>query len=191
MGALLLLTVVEGSVAVWGSARAQADITEVTQRSGELQRTLSIYTSLFKIESSVKSMLWAKLDNDEALYAAEKKTSLSEFTAASQAVDALTTGLSNHNSQDQAVALRWTALQPGAVDVGLIDMDAATTIEEALDVVSRFGGPPLSVIVTDERGRIGRTVCGRIPVGGAAGWACRGADAGAKPTKEARYLSAA
>ena len=110
VGVLLLLTVVEGGVAVWGSARVQADITEVTQRSGELQRTLSIYTSLFKIESSVKSMLWAKLDNDEALYAEEKKASLDEFTSASQAVDALATGMSNHNRQDQAVALRKNCL---------------------------------------------------------------------------------
>jgi penicillin amidase len=85
----------------------------------------------------------------------------------------------DHSLLDQAVALRWTALQPGAVDLGLIEMDSATTIEESLDVVSRFGGPPLSVIVTDKQGRIGRTACGRIPVAGAAGWARRGADAGA------------
>ena len=64
----------------------------MTQRSGELQRTLAIYTSLFKIESSVKSMLWAGLDNDQALYAAAKKTSLDEFAVASREVDALDRG---------------------------------------------------------------------------------------------------
>ncbi|HEX6161975.1 MAG TPA: methyl-accepting chemotaxis protein [Vicinamibacterales bacterium] len=106
VGMLLLLTVVEGGVAVWGSARVEADINEVTQRSGELQRTLAIYTSLFKIESSVKSMLWAALDNDQALYAAEKKATLAEFTAASQAADALAAGMSNRAGQEQAAALR-------------------------------------------------------------------------------------
>ena len=73
MGVLLLLTVLEGGVAVWGAARVENDITQVTARSSELQQTLAVYTSLFKIESSVKNMLWAGLDNDQALYAAEKK----------------------------------------------------------------------------------------------------------------------
>src|SRR5690349_18069711 len=106
VGVLLLLTVAEGSIAVWGAARVESDVKEVTQRSGELQRTLSIYTSLFKIESSVKSMLWAALDNDQALYAAEKKASLDEFTSASQAVDALTAAMANKPNSEQALQLR-------------------------------------------------------------------------------------
>lgn len=61
------------------------------------------------------------------------------------------------------VALRWTALQPDAVNLRLVDMDRAGTVEEALDVVEAFGGPPLSVTVADRSGRIGRTLCGRIP----------------------------
>jgi len=141
VGVLLLLTVVEGSVAVWGSARAQADITEVTQRSGELQRTLSIYTSLFKIESSVKSMLWAKLDNDEALYAAEKKASLDEFTSASQAVDGLATGLSNHNSQDQAVALRKKLDDWKTLHAQIVEAADGARVADALEVLRTRATP--------------------------------------------------
>jgi len=119
----LLLTVIEGGVAVWGSARVEADINEVTRRSGQLQKTQAIYTSLFKIESSVKSMLWAGLDNDQALYAAEKKASLAEFTSASQSVDALASALTTRADQEQAAALRkkldeWKTLHAQIVDLG-------------------------------------------------------------------------
>jgi penicillin amidase len=62
------------------------------------------------------------------------------------------------------VALRWTALDPGAVDFNLMHMEKSRTVEEALAVVNRFGGPPLNVLVADAAGRIGYTLCGRLPV---------------------------
>jgi penicillin amidase len=74
------------------------------------------------------------------------------------------------------VALRWTALDAG-VDFGLMRMERARTVEEAVAAANSFAGPPLNVIAADERGRIAYTVCGRLPVrkgGGAAtgaGWA--------------------
>ena len=141
VGVLLLLTVVQGGVAVWGSARVEADITEVTQRSGELQRTLSIYTSLFKIESSVKSMLWAALDNDQALYAAEKKTSLNEFTAASQAVDALTTGMANRGSQEQAAALRRKLDEWKTLHAQIVEAADGARVAEALEMLRTRATP--------------------------------------------------
>jgi CHASE3 domain sensor protein len=52
MSVLLLLTVIEAGVALWSSARVAADIRQVTQRSGELQRTIAIYTSLLSILNS-------------------------------------------------------------------------------------------------------------------------------------------
>jgi penicillin amidase len=61
------------------------------------------------------------------------------------------------------VAQRWTALDPESVNFGLMHMDRATTVEEAVRVVNRFYGPPLNVVMADERGRIGYTVCSRFP----------------------------
>jgi penicillin amidase len=53
-------------------------------------------------------------------------------------------------------------------------MEKARTVEEALPVINRFGGPPLNVLVADAAGGIGYTVCGRLPVregGAGADWA--------------------
>ncbi|HLM55157.1 MAG TPA: penicillin acylase family protein [Pyrinomonadaceae bacterium] len=78
------------------------------------------------------------------------------------------------------VALRWTALD-GGVDFGLMRMERARTVEEAVAAANSFAGPPLNVIAADARGRIAYTVCGRLPVrkgSGAAttaGWADGGA----------------
>jgi penicillin amidase len=80
----------------------------------------------------------------------------------------------------EPVALRWTALDPEAVDFGLMHMEKARTVEDALPVINRFGGPPLNVLVADEEGQIAYTLCGRLPVregngangaAGGAGWA--------------------
>lgn len=61
------------------------------------------------------------------------------------------------------VALRWTALDPDSVDFGLMHMEKASTVEEAMKTINRFNGPPLNVIVADKEGRIAYTLCGRLP----------------------------
>lgn len=75
------------------------------------------------------------------------------------------------------VALRWTALDPENVDFGLMNLERAGTVEEAVRVVNRFCGPPLNVIMADKRGRIGYTMCGRFPArdaGAMLNWAAAG-----------------
>ncbi len=64
----------------------------------------------------------------------------------------------------QPVAIHWTALQPQAVGMGLLDMDKAMILEDALIIMNHFGGPPLNVIVADDTGRIAWTYCGKIPI---------------------------
>ncbi|MGB9178615.1 MAG: penicillin acylase family protein [Pyrinomonadaceae bacterium] len=61
------------------------------------------------------------------------------------------------------VALRWTALDPDSVDFGLMHMEKASTVEEAVRAINRFAGPPLNVIVADREGRIAYTLCGKLP----------------------------
>jgi penicillin amidase len=81
------------------------------------------------------------------------------------------------------VAVRWAALDPVAVNLGLMDLDAAATLESAMAVLNRAGAPPQNALLADERGRIGWTYMGYIPrrkgldgsvsrswADGAAGW---------------------
>ncbi len=60
-------------------------------------------------------------------------------------------------------ALRWTAHDPAAVDFGLMGMETARTLEEALDVAHRAGMPGQNVVIADDRGHIAWTISGRIP----------------------------
>ena len=64
----------------------------------------------------------------------------------------------------QPVAIHWTALQPEAVGMELLDIDQAMTLEDALLVMNRFGGPPLNVVMADDTGRIAWTYCGKMPI---------------------------
>jgi methyl-accepting chemotaxis protein len=141
MGVLLLLTVLEGGVALWGSARVEADITMVTRRSGELQRTLAIHTSLFKIESSVKNMLWAGLDNDQTLYAASKKASIDEFAVASTEVDDLQARLTEKTDRELGQALRQRLDEWKAIHAQIVELADTGRIAEALQLVNTKAQP--------------------------------------------------
>lgn len=65
---------------------------------------------------------------------------------------------------DQPVAIRWTALDADAVNVGLLDIYAAKTLEEGVAIINNTGGPPLNVILADDTGRIAWTTMGRLPL---------------------------
>jgi penicillin amidase len=60
-------------------------------------------------------------------------------------------------------ALRWVAHDPGAADLGLLRMETATTLEEALTLAPGCGSPVQNLVVADARGRIAWTVLGRLP----------------------------
>ena len=61
------------------------------------------------------------------------------------------------------VALRWTALQPQAMNLNLLGMDGATTLEQAMAVMNRSGIPPQNVVLADSGGRIAWTYAGVFP----------------------------
>lgn len=64
----------------------------------------------------------------------------------------------------EQVATQWTALEPDGVDFSLMNIDRVENVEEAVDVLSRFAGPPLNTVVVDDGGRIAYAVCGRLPL---------------------------
>jgi len=61
------------------------------------------------------------------------------------------------------VALRWTALDPAAINLRLIEMDAAETQESAIDVLNNFGAPPQNFLLADKSGHIAWSLSGFIP----------------------------
>ncbi|WP_447963621.1 penicillin acylase family protein [Nitrospira sp. Ecomares 2.1] len=62
------------------------------------------------------------------------------------------------------VAIRWTALDPDAVDVGLLHLDRVRSLSEAISVVNRAAGPANNVLLADRDGHIAWTYTGRIPI---------------------------
>ena len=60
-------------------------------------------------------------------------------------------------------AMQWTAHRPEATNLALLDVEAATTLDEALDAANRSGIPAQNVVAGDRAGRIGWTIAGQIP----------------------------
>src|SRR5438105_11415859 len=110
-GALLLLTVLAGVLAIWGSSSIKADVETVTQRSADLQRALTIQTALFKIEGGEKSILWAGLDNDRRLYDASKSDASNQYERVHKQSEDLAAALTNEADQAAAQTLRQSLSQ--------------------------------------------------------------------------------
>jgi len=64
----------------------------------------------------------------------------------------------------EPVALRWTALDPEAVDLGLLHMDQARSVWDGIAVATRAGTPPNNILLADAGGHIAWTYMGRIPI---------------------------
>jgi penicillin amidase len=64
----------------------------------------------------------------------------------------------------QPVAVHWTALQASGVDLGLLDMDDAGNLAQAMAIINRSGGPTQNVALADSQGHIGWTLMGRYPL---------------------------
>ncbi|OZI25931.1 hypothetical protein CAL26_00805 [Bordetella genomosp. 9] len=64
---------------------------------------------------------------------------------------------------DQAYALEWVAHQPYAADLGLMGMENARNVEQALAVAQAAGVPTQNILVADSGGHIGWTLAGPLP----------------------------
>jgi len=65
--------------------------------------------------------------------------------------------------QGRPWAYRWTALDSAAVNFRFLEMETASSLEEALEIAQLSGLPPQNLIVADEEGRIAWSIAGRIP----------------------------
>lgn len=67
----------------------------------------------------------------------------------------------DHNNAFRAY--QWTAHDPEAVNLKLLDIETAGTLEEAIEIAHQAGAPPQNAMIADRTGRIAWTVAGRIP----------------------------
>jgi penicillin amidase len=70
----------------------------------------------------------------------------------------------DYDDAGRPMVLRWTAHDPYATNLHMLDFETATNVEEALLVANRAGGPVQNVIVAGADGRIGWSVMGQVPV---------------------------
>ncbi|MFY9820595.1 MAG: penicillin acylase family protein [Thermoanaerobaculia bacterium] len=68
-----------------------------------------------------------------------------------------------YDSRFRPQVLVWTAHRPEAVNLEMLGLETARTVDEAIAVANRSGIPPQNFTVADETGRIGWTIIGQIP----------------------------
>ena len=69
----------------------------------------------------------------------------------------------DHDQAGRPLVLRWVAHDVDGVNLGLIKMEAAETMDEALRLANLSGSPAQNFMVADDQGSIAWTILGRIP----------------------------
>jgi penicillin amidase len=64
---------------------------------------------------------------------------------------------------NKLVAIHWTALDSDTVNMDLMDLETAQTLEQAVSIANRAGVPQLNILLADNSGHIAWTVMGKIP----------------------------
>ena len=68
------------------------------------------------------------------------------------------------NYPDGDIAVSWIAHKPDALNLQLIKLETAQTVNEALDIANTMGMPPQNFVTGDADGNIGWTIAGQIPI---------------------------
>ena len=63
----------------------------------------------------------------------------------------------------ESYALEWTAQDPAAVNLKLLDLERLQSAEEAVADAAQFGIPGQNLVVADSQGHIGWALAGRLP----------------------------
>ena len=69
----------------------------------------------------------------------------------------------DRDQQGRPRVQRWVAHDPQGVNMGLLKIESADTLEEALRLANLSGSPAQNFLVADDQGRIAWTILGRIP----------------------------
>ena len=65
---------------------------------------------------------------------------------------------------DGEIAVSWTAHDPRSVNLRILRLETAASVEEALGIANTMGIPPQNFVTGDAAGNIGWTIAGQIPV---------------------------
>ena len=65
-----------------------------------------------------------------------------------------------------ALALRWTAHEPGATNLRWLELETVDDVDTALALVNDIGAPVQNFVCADAQGNVGWTLLGRIPLRG-------------------------
>ena len=65
-----------------------------------------------------------------------------------------------------ALALRWTAHEPGATNLRWLELETVDDVDAALALVNTIGAPVQNFVCADAQGNVGWTLLGRIPLRG-------------------------
>ncbi len=68
-----------------------------------------------------------------------------------------------HDHEGRPLAVRWVAHDADGVNMNLINLESAQTLEDALRLANLSGSPAQNFVVADDQGRIAWTILGRIP----------------------------
>ncbi|HET7562556.1 MAG TPA: penicillin acylase family protein, partial [Rhodanobacteraceae bacterium] len=60
------------------------------------------------------------------------------------------------------LALAWTAKDPRAVNLNVMKLETATTVDQALSLGPTIGIPPQNLVVADSQGHVGWTIAGSV-----------------------------
>ena len=68
-----------------------------------------------------------------------------------------------HDAEHRAIVLEWTAHLPEALNLDLLGLETAASVDAALAIAAHCGIPAQNFVVGDGGGHIGWTIAGRIP----------------------------
>jgi penicillin amidase len=66
-------------------------------------------------------------------------------------------------SPGRPLVYHWSADDPAATNLNLIDLEEATSVKDAVNVAHRAGIPVVNFVVADSAGQIAWTIAGRVP----------------------------
>ena len=124
--------------------------------------------------NSRRSYGWSRLPNDSAAYATAAGPR--PFSYADEAIEvrgAPTEHIKVAETQWGPVigtdweghpyALQWTAQDPAAVNLKLVELERARSVDDATRIAADFGIPGQNLLLADNGGHIGWTIAGRLP----------------------------
>src|SRR5687767_7867637 len=155
-GALLALTLLAGVVAIWGASRIKGDVDTVTRRAAGLEHAMAVQTSLYKIESREKTLLWAGLDNDRALYDASKTAASTEYDFAQRQVEALAVLAEADTDRAAATKLRDLLNEWKGIDAQVAALSDGGRFAEAQQLINERANPVVRAAEEAARGMVKR-----------------------------------